>query len=89
MFTLEGVTTVRVTVLVGCWAADAADRVVVVELVAAGRVMVGVAGVVEVASVLEELIGLSVTELVAGFSGTRLFVGWLLPLTGLSVLEGS
>lgn len=55
MFTLEGVTTVRVTVLVGCEDADAAGRVVVVVLVAAGRVTVVVVlalGVDGLASVL-------------------------------------
>lgn len=47
VFTLEGVTTVRVTVLVGCDEADAAGWVTVVVLpVVAGRVVVGVADVV-------------------------------------------
>ena len=88
VFTLEGVTTVRVTVLVGCEVADAAGLLVVVAPVAAGRVMVVVA-VAGVASVLAALVGLSMLELFTGFSGTRLLVGWLLPLTGLRVFEGS
>lgn len=93
---LEGVTTVRVTVL-DDWLVeeDAGLAVVVVVVVVAGRVIVvvddsgAVLGTVGVASVLGvgvvDVPGLAVLVLFVGCAVASLRAGWLLPLLGLAV----